>query len=428
MLRNVLFLCAIVIFMSSCARKADKHFLRPSDVKVLESPEGKAGVCDQSISYAPDEQYPEHTPMRYINLRFHVMRHDPNDVHTFNEEELNTYVPLLLERVNNRCANNNKMVLPEGNDTPVLPFRMRFKLFKDPNDPTDTGIKIHYDKDLCYFNVKSSINGHYDKRAFDKYSDFKDQTLNVFLFEHHPDSVLSDTYGSKIVGTGFPQWMRLVGNKQHLHRKEKDGTEWLFTQDSNFMHEVGHTLGLSHSWIAHDGCDDTPPHPNCWDRNSAACPDGVYSNNMMDYNNRTNAITPCQLGKIHYNFSKLGSTQRNALQKVWCVYKPETTINIGFGQNVVWNSAKDIEGDIVIGAGGKLTIQCRVSLPKGAKIVVKPRGELVLDGAQLTNLCDEKWQGIEVWSSRKEKGRVSFMNGPVLMNLENPLMVTEVPQ
>jgi len=29
----------------------------------------------------------------------------------------------------------------------------------------------------------------------------------------------------------------------------------------NLNHELGHILGLSHSWTRNDGCDDTPPHP-----------------------------------------------------------------------------------------------------------------------------------------------------------------------
>jgi hypothetical protein len=147
---------------------------------------------------------------------------------------------------------------------------------------------------------------------------------------------------------------------------------------------------------------------------------------MMDYNNKQDALTPCQLGIVNYNFSRLGSTQRKYLVPTWCEYKKDATINI-HSPDVSWYSAKDLEGDIVIQNGGKLVIGCRVSLPKGAKIIIKPKGTLVLDGAHLTNLCDEQWLGIEIWGNEKGKGSLIVYSPPTIDHVANPV-VLNVPK
>jgi hypothetical protein len=72
----------------------------------------------------------------------------------------------------------------------------------------------------------------------------------------------------------------------------------------SIKHELGHCMGLQHSWIADDECDDTPPNPNCWDENQCQ---GIPSNNMMDYNNSESALTQCQINKMHNTLLRGGS-------------------------------------------------------------------------------------------------------------------------
>ena len=64
------------------------------------------------------------------------------------------------------------------------------------------------------------------------------------------------------------------------------------------MHELGHSLGLLHTWNQDDGCDDTPRNAGCWG--------DTCSNNMMDYNASQSALTACQLGIIHYYLYVIG--------------------------------------------------------------------------------------------------------------------------
>lgn len=408
-----------MVLALGCSRQITEHWMRKTEAVVLGPEAEKTSTCDQSINYAPSAEYPQHTPMRYINVRVHQIRVSADDPYTFDSVALHAFVVDLLEQANDRLAENFKMALPPGNETPVLPIKYRYQLFTDPDDPNDTGIKSHIDPELAYFDYKDYKKSHYNGEAYKKYGDFKGQALNFIMVEHHPDSMKSPTYKAKSEGVGFPEWLKLIGSHQFYDTVQTENGPITTPNVRLLNHEVGHTLGLPHTWSGNDGCDDTPNHPNCWDWSSSKCPDGIYSNNMMDYNNISRAITPCQLGKIHYNFSKLGSSQRKLLDPRWCNYNPEATITIGGFDKVVWNSAKDLEGDLVV--AGELTIQCRVSLPEGARIIVRPKGRLVLDGATLTNLCQQQWEGITIESSKKNSGTVVYLADPKIVNVRNPV-------
>ncbi|MCB0686327.1 MAG: T9SS type A sorting domain-containing protein [Saprospiraceae bacterium] len=88
-------------------------------------------------------------------------------------------------------------------------------------------------------------------------------------------------------------------------------------------HEVCHNLGLDHTWSGSDGCDDTPTNCNCWNIGmpcTSACPcgpsalncdtPGEVSNNIMDYNADKNAITQCQLHRMHANLMSSSGNYR----------------------------------------------------------------------------------------------------------------------
>lgn len=412
----------VILLASACSPKTWQAYLKGGEAVFLEPIEAlKTDPCKQTINYAPNQYFPEHTPMRYIRVRFLIMQGIANDPNTLNKDDAPAYVERMLQLVNERLSYNAPMTLPVGNETPALPINYRFVLYVDSSKPGDMGIDYAVDSALAYFDIKSGASGSYDKRAFDKYADYKDQVLTMVMQEHHPDSIKSATYSAKSTGTGFVNWVKIVGAKQFLETKIlPDGTKEVTGHRTGIiMHETGHSFGLMHSWSG-DNCDDTPDNANCWDRNTDRCPDGIYSNNVMDYNNRQNAFTPCQLGIINFTFSKLGSAQRKYLAPVWCQYKKEATINIS-SSNEVWSSPRDLEGDIVVQNGASLTVQCRVSLPRGAKIIVKPKGTLILDGAHLTNLCDQNWEGIEMWGNNKDKGSVIVYRTPTIDHVANPI-------
>src|SRR5690606_9687011 len=254
--------------------------------------------------------------------------------------------------------------------TPVLPIRVQYIIEGNPDDSTDKGIYFHNDDNHWFANKKGGgSNNYYSHALFEKYGIRKSEVLNIFFVEHHPDSIASKTYHASGDGICMGQWGKMVNcfrelkiltlgtSMENVQRFDYWGKAGLFN------HEIGHCLGLAHTWNTNDGCDDTPLHPNCWDHLGSNGCDTLWSNNMMDYNNMQIALTPCQIGKIHGNsYNKIAL--RKMLKNTWCQPETKTHWKIGRGDYVEWKGNKDVEGDLIIQEKATLTICCKVSIPE----------------------------------------------------------------
>jgi hypothetical protein len=367
-----------------------------------------------------DTLYPSHHPIKYVRVNFHIIRKD-DGTGNFSEKEGREYVKKLLEKSNEKFANNQKMNLPLNNNTPVLPVNIRLKLTPDYRRPGDDGIYFHNKTKFAFSNKRGGINGIYSPMQMDSLGIRKGEVINVFLMEHPEDSIGSPTYHASSDGVGMNGWIKLISGyrEQNLDPSPEMRAMRLDIQAGLLNHEVGHVLGLMHTWNTNDGCDDTPMNANCWSQSDTPPCDSEFSNNLMDYNTYKNSVTPCQIARMHYNIALPGSEQRKYIEPTWCIYKPDEPIVILPRTHIVWSCNKDVESDIVISKGASLTIHCRVSMPEKSKIIVKPGGRLILNGGVLTNDCAAKWQGIEIWKSSKKEGLVEMRNGAKIEWNEN---------
>ncbi len=379
--------------------------------------------CNDPLNYIPEGDYIDHLPVRNVKVNFHVMRKS-DGTGCFSEKEMPEYVEGLLWVANKKIIDNNKMHLPLNNNTPVLSPRYQYKLYKDPNKPGDTGIYYHDDDELAFFVKTGKNRNNYKRDQFEKYGNNKGDVVNVFVMAHHPDSIASPYYKPTLTGIAFNDHVKIAGMYHHfkdtLYKNGKPHVRGAWYCHGIVNHEIGHTLGLRHSWQGKDGCDDTPSHTNCFAQGPNPPCNQYWSNNVMDYNTHQNAWTPCQIGTIHYNFANKKKPQRKIVEKTWCELKPEGHIHIR--DRVDWSCAKDLEGNITIYAGGSLTVYCRLALPKGAKITVHPGGKLILDGCTLENDCGQTWRGIEVWKSREGSGQIIMRNEARIMDADNPII------
>ena len=431
-----IFLLGALFYSVSCNKSIKKSYLSqispiPAsyDQGTTDKPrKARRGVgCRDKQNYIPNPDRLEFTPLKTIKVNVHIMRDSKGEGNFPDKEMGKAYVRKVLDASNQKLTQNAKMFLPKGNDTPNLPIRYQYELTPRPDDPKDDGIYFHDDDEIFFMNNRGRKKNIFKKDVYNKYGIQKDTVLNIFIMGVHPDSLTSKTYKMSSNVVAFGTWTKLASFYYFMKNKNwTEGQEFDFKDFWNAQrllnHEVGHCLGLRHSWTRNDGCDDTPPHPNCWNytKNGSRC-DKEVSNNIMDYTAHGGAWTPCQIGTAHYNMNKKDSRTRPLLKKTWCEFDESQNIVIKNGETINWESAKDLNGHIIVKNKASLTISCRVSLPPNAKIIVEPKGQLTLDGATLENDCGQLWKGIEVWSEGENAGSVTVINDAKIVNVENEI-------
>jgi len=360
------------------------------------------GRCDGSENYIPWEENSLH-PVRTIRVNFHFM--DSRDgSYNLDKEDGIYFAERLVGEANKKLAENRAMRLPLNNNTPVLDPRIRYRLVTKENG--DPAIYFHYDDDHFYLIKKGKHQNNYDRKVIEQYGVGLDSVLNVFVQVPPPEDLMPDHYGGLINGIALRNAIKISGPLRELPEV------WRYS--GMFNHEVGHILGLRHSWTG-EQCHDTPAHSNCWNfTNDGSVCDSLVSNNVMDSNASQSALTPCQIGIMQSNLTRENGSGREFVDRDFCEKNSEAPYLVT--DSLVWCMEKDITSDIRIRRGGYLEISNRISMSSDSGIYIEKGGRLVLkDGAILENACGYSWKGIFT-KSNSEEGLI-VEEGAVVRNI-----------
>lgn len=360
--------------------------------------------CNDWENYVPYPKNAHWFEKETIRVNFHCM-YDTIGDKLLPFEEMKPFLYKLLDNADLRLRSNPKMNLPEGNNTPNLEPMLAYRITASPDFDDDDGYFKHVDNELYFYLNKGKDRNNYNRAVIQKYAIDDDSILNVFVMPVHPDSVASKTYKQHNAGVALGTSIKISGFW------EEDPKWWNYA--SMFNHEVAHVFGLAHAWTKTDGCEDTPENPNCFQITGKPPCEGPISNNLMDYNNEQMAITPCQLGRMHRKIHDIRSKQRKLVNERWCEYSPDHPIVIPNNQN--WVGNKDLSRDIIVKPGATLSLSCRISFAKGAKIIVEKGGKLVLDNVRLHNDCGDQWGGI-ILHSHDPSQSIVFKGSNVIEN------------
>lgn len=243
----------------------------------------------------------------------------------------------IIEKANFELKHNQKMFRrPFGVDSiPVLPVNIQYVLkgiYFERND------KFHSDDFFSGWEI------------LDKFGVNPKTEINIF-------AIVPERSGSGIAIQVLEPEVKSpqLATKVSFYNKYLISPEWSENYAaSTINHEIGHLLGLNHTWNTDDDCDDTPmgfrkesgEWGQCWgfQKNDKYCNSWLnISNNIMDYNEHyPHAYTPCQINKIHILLRTAalsfveqtgGDPPLNIILKIEKEYLPENVIIDGTGSS-----------------------------------------------------------------------------------------------
>ena len=318
----------------------------------------------------------------YIRTYFHFFD-DLKGSLNYSEQEAYTFINQLLTASNDRFQKNDKMNLPLGNDTPVLDSKIRIRHSQYNGRP---GMFFHRSDSPEYFIKNGKAKNLYSRQVLSEFGVGGDSIVNVFVLPFDPVQLSNGEQKLEKTAIALGNCIKLPGPKQ------LNEPGWNYS--AIFNHEMGHILGLRHTWKYNDDCADTPLHSNCWNYDGPPPCDTEYSNNLMDYNTHQSAITPCQINLMHSAIGRSGSKANRVAIDDWC--NRDNLHEIVIKDRERWDSPMMLRGNLIIEGSGMLSISSMVHLPRDAVVKIKKGGTLILDGATFYNACNESWGGLHV--------------------------------
>jgi hypothetical protein len=320
--------------------------------------------------------------------------------------DIQSHRDFILDIVNNACNLNvfqtNDYPRYNGSNHPELKHVPDMKIRLNV-------VQINFIQDNNGWDNVNSVGGDYNYINNPRHNDV---ALNIFLCEgitvEDPITHIVRLWG--LGGIGHTQYIMMNGMYKAYSSANGNIPPWTGTwmiMGELLAHEVGHTLGLSHSWVSCSIPDLLPcPQYQYWcspDISTPPAPNLPCVNNVMGYSSQKRWMSPYQLGRMHKNLTNRDISRFVRHEKV-------TGQNLDITSDQIWNVNDWVFGDITVKSGHTLTINSKIYMPLSSKIYVERGARLYLSCAFLTT-CREPINSLQVlqdgdyWTGIKVFGR-----------------------
>lgn len=427
--------------------------------------------CNEVIKFAPNPDFPEDTPIKYVKVVLHVFQNqdDPTVIHppgnfTNSVEHMN----VLRSWFHDPNLGINAKLANVCDPQPKVPG------FESPHIP-DARVRFLFDgienQDVFFYNDPVLwAGGFYCCNFGSPYGDFANvaiqnnpivqgdpnilNAVHVFMpavsigpnVNPNPDNpnnnncpcgtMPSYTEGGYTFFNCTGRGLALFGNYYRYKWNSTGVSTWVNYEepaDPNLIPHGGN--GILAEWfhmVSVDHPNFTASHLNTPSGITDHCDDTPLNDNVNNYMGGNEqppllkcGLTQCQLGRAHRfmdlikpNYIRFPANNFQ-FPAPWnnCQIKDPDVV-IGNNQSVIWDGEKVLYSNIVIESGSTLTIDCDVYMCEQAIITVEPGGRLNVN-AKIAAECDS-WLGIEVKGvpsvsqfSSGVQGRVYLTNGTI---------------
>ena len=346
-MKKKLLLAIIILFSTQGFSQQDCFFVGENtiDKSITEQLD-----CNDYLNYTPDTN----TSVLVVKINFHFFRND-DGTGIYQPKDSNK-IDTIMDWLNliYRNLQPPTIATPQLSDT-IQDSKIAFKLMD----------VYYHDNSLFYNNDTSACTSS----IYDNFGINKGSEINVFFYLNPRFPVGGGCAGSAYVNMHNTSMLSIA----------------LWSHAQLLAHELGHSLGLPHTW--QDSFDDTFFPDN--NTSGLPCNTTSISNNIMGYNTCRSYLSPKQLGFVHWNIL----SHPYKMKYIACC---QDTLNfeMHITNDTDINHCMYFDKNVIIDSGVTVSSFCTLYFTNNARLIVRPGGKLVVDGGTLTSACaGEMWQG-----------------------------------